>query len=360
MGKRELVLIVAFIVLGTVLYQVTVPAQPGGGFSLRGMMESLRRGMASHREYAAQERRESLPIDPAIAEIRIAGAAQVRIEGIAGETAELQLQIFSTGADEAEAQALAARTQLRQQPSGDILSLEVTYPREGRQRATLTLRVPRRLRARVSRSRTLEARDLSGLELDGTRNEVTVSDLRGALRGSHSGGTLTVERVQEIDLILRQAETALADVAGAARLNLTAGRLTGRDLQGAIDLTASRADVELDRPSGRLSAELTQGRLEITGLSQEARVDARGTELRLELAKAVAVTAITSDESITLQVPGDAGFTLDATVDDGEIRLPDSQPAVNATDRTRQARGALRGGGPTLALRTTRGDIVVR
>jgi hypothetical protein len=361
MGKRELVLIGVFIVIGAVLYQVTAPAGADGrGFSWRGLADSMRRAAASHREYAGDERREPLRIAPEIAELRITGAAHVRLEGTDGETAELQFQVFSTGADEQEARGLAAATTLRTQPSGDILSLEFTYPRDGRQRTSLTVRAPRRLRARVSRTTQLEVRDLAGLELDNTRGETSVTGLTGVLRGSQTGGVLALEKIQEIDLVLRRADTRLAQVSGPARLNLTAGQLNGREMQGRIDLTATRADVELEQPGGMLAAELTQGRLDVTGLAHEARVDARGAQLRLELARAVAVTAITSDESITLRLPGDAGFTLDLTVDDGDIRLPEHAPGVSVVDRTRQARGALRGGGPTLALRTTRGDIIVR
>jgi hypothetical protein len=361
MGKRELVLIVGFIILGTVLYQLTAPENPQAGrFSIRGMIDSVRRGMASHREYPGEERRQAVAIDRAIAEVRIAGAAEVRIEGIDGDTAELRIQVFSTGADEPEARALAARTALRTQPSGDLLLLEFSYPREGRQRTALTVRMPRRLRARVTRTRTLEVRDLAGLELDGTRSHVTVTGIRGALRGSHAGGTLNAEAIQDVDLALRSVDATLTNIAGSTRLTLTGGQLEGRDLRGRIDVEAARADVEIAQASGALTADLTQGRLEVTGLSQNARVDARRAELRLELASPIAVTALTTDETITVSVPSGAGFTLDATVDDGEIRLPAEAPAVTSQERSRQARGPLKGGGPTLALRTTRGDIVVR
>ena len=81
------------------------------------------------------------------------------------------------------------------------------------------------------------------------------------------------------------------------------------------------------------------------------------------------------DETIELTVPA-GGFTLDAAAVDGQISVDNTLESLglkretsgdgeNDTDRAgaRQevrVSGAVRGGGPPITLRATRGDIVVR
>ena len=361
MGKRELVLIVAFIFVGTVLYQATAPPTPeGGGFSLRRIIDNIRREVGTHHEYLADERTETLPIGDDIAEVRIAGVREVRIEGSDRRDGSATLQVYSTGLDEPEARSLGKKTLLKTARSGDILSIEVTYPREGRQRANLTLLLPQRVRVRVARTSSLSARGLAGIEFDETRGEAKVSAIAGAVRGTHTGGELACDNVKEIDLTIRRAETTLENIAGNVRLDLTSGTLTARAIRGPIEIDGNRVAVELNDIAGTIRADLTRGSLEANGVSAEVRVDARGTELRLDLAKPAPVTAITTDENINVHVPPTVGFTLDATAQDGEIRLPDGAPHPSGDDQERRARGPVRGGGPTLALRTSHGDIVLR
>jgi hypothetical protein len=356
------VLIVAFIFLGTLLYQATAPPAPEGhGFSLRGMIDNIRREVGPRHEYLADERRESLHISPEITELRVEGPlGELKIEGGEMTQAGVVLQVHSTGLDENEARQLGKKTVLQTTTSGDLISMSLSYPREGRQRATMTLRVPRRLRLRVSRVSRLEASNLAGVEFDDTRGAVTLRDIAGMVRGTHNGGEVSLENIKDIDLTLRRSEATIARVSGNVRLDLTGGELNARDLKGSVELDATRVSVELERVDGAITADLAQGSLEVIDLARPARVDARGTELRFTVARPAPITAITTDESITVQLPQDAGVTLDATAEDGDIRLPDGAPAATRTEQTSRAQGAVNGGGPTLALRTTHGDIVVR
>ena len=73
--------------------------------------------------------------------------------------------------------------------------------------------------------------------------------------------------------------------------------------------------------------------------------------------------AITNEETLAVRLPDNAGVTIDATAARGEIRLPDSlteSVKLVKTPDEQRARGSVRGGGPQLSLRVTRGDIVIR
>jgi len=359
MGKRELVLIVAFIFAGTLLYHATAPPSPGGGFSLRGTLDKIRREMGPRHEYLADERSQTIPISAQVVEVRVTGVLDLRVEGSDDPAARYSLEVYSTGADEAEAKALGKRTTLRAEPSGDLLVLTMTYPPEGRQRTTMTLTVPKRLRVRVGRSTRLTARNVAGVEFDNTRGEATITAIPGVVRGVFNEGELTLEDVGQVDLITRRTELRVTGARGSVRLDLSGGALNARNIGGDLNLHGNRVAIELEDIRGTLTADLAQGSFEATRLARQARVDARGTELRFDLDAPVPVTAITTDENISVNLPATGGFTIEAAADDGQIRMPEGAPAPSEGP-TPRVRGPLRGGGAVLALRTTHADIIVR
>ncbi len=362
MGKRELVLIVAFIFVGTLLYQATAPPNPEGrGFSLRGMIDNVRRHMAPRHEYLVDERTVPLPIGPGVTEVRVAGVRALHVEGTDAEKPVAIVQVYSTGINEQEARAIGKRTVFKTDTSGDIISLDFDYPPEERQRTTMTLKVPRRLRLRVSgAAATFDAKAIAGVEFDGTRGEARLTSIAGTIRGTHNGGELTFDDVKDVDMSARRTDITIRKASGVVRLDLTGGALRARNLAGAVALNGNRVAIELDGVGGALRADLTQGSLEVTRLTEQARIDARGTEVRIELDKPAPITAITTDENITVRVPEHAGFTVDATSEDGEIRLPPGAPQPSTSQQTSRAQGPINGGGPTLALRTTHADIILR
>jgi hypothetical protein len=361
MGKRELLLIVAFVFLGTILYHATAPPSPDGrGFSLRGLIDNIRREVGPRHEYLADERKQAIVVPAGVLELRVAGAGELHIEGADRDDIAASLQVYSTGIDENEARQLGKKTSLQTSSSGDLVLLELDYPPEGRQRVNLTLTIPRRLRVRVARASRLEARGVAGFEFDNTRGTATLRAIDGSVRGTHTGGELIVEEARQVDLTVRRSELTLTRIGGTVRLDLTGGQLIARDISGDVEIDGNRVGIELERVSGTLRADLAQGSLEASALRKQARVDARGTELRFELEEPVAISAITTDETISVRLPEKGGFTLDATVESGEIRLPEGAPAPSRSQDTSTARGDLRGGGPALALRTSHADIVVR
>jgi hypothetical protein len=362
MGKRELLLIVGFIILGTVLYRVTAPATPkDGGFSLRTMVDSVRREIGSHEEYLGDEREVALDIGSHVSEVRIAHVHGLRVRGTDASRAQLHVNVYSTGLSEEEARGFARRVSLQERRSGDILALDFDYPPEARQRTELTIEVPSRLRMRVERVRGgVNLEGVAGIELDETGGEVRLVNVNGPIRGSHAGGELIIENARDVDLTTRRADVTLAGVSGRVRLDMSGGGLAARGVKGSVRLDANRASIELKDVSGPIEADITQGQIEASGLAESVRIDGRGTDIQLDLARPVPVTAFTTDENVEVRLPAQGGFTLDLTVEDGEIRLPDGAPTPTTLEQTRRATGDYRGGGPSLSLRTSHADVIVR
>jgi Toastrack DUF4097 len=371
MGKRELLLVVAFIFVGAVVYQVAAPAGPAreGGFSFSRMLDHLRREVRENSAEAEETVEKTIPLDGTVTEVRVSGGggghiATLKIVGEARTDIAADFTVHSTGVDEAEARTLIKRTLLKSEQTGEVMAFSVSYPPEGRQRGSLTLRVPKQLTVRLRETRgATELDDIGALFLDDARGEIVVGNLAGELRGTFQGGRLRADSVRTIKLTSRRGEVEIDQIAADATLDISGGSLRISKIGGALELTANRVEVEIDEIGGAVRANASEGSLDLSGLKRETRIDARGTEVAIALAAALPLTAITNEETLAVRLPEQAGVTIDATAAAGEIRVPESLmeslPVVKTPDEQR-ARGAVRGGGPEISLRVTRGDIVIR
>jgi hypothetical protein len=362
MGKRELLLIGAFLFLGVVVYQVAAPAGPAreGGFSFSRMIDHLRREIRANSAETEIQTDTTVALDPGTAEVRVERIARLTIAGEDRRDIAAQLRVHSTGVDEADAKALAQRTLLKVDQTGGVVSFTVQYPPEGRQRGELTLKVPKTFVVRLETNGRADVHGVHALHLNGARGEVTASKLGGDVRGTFQGGRLRIEGgAGSIKLTARRTELEIDKVAGDASFDLSGGSLRAAAVAGRLELDLNRVDVEIDDVGGAVRVNAAEGTLDLSGLKREARLDGRGTEMILQLARPATLTAFTSDETLTLRLPA-GGVTVDATATGGEIRLPDASVPVQELGDERRARGAMRGGGPVISLRVTRGDIVIR
>ena len=372
MGKRELLLIAAFLIVGAVVYQATAP--PAGpnerSFSLSGIIAKVRREMRGNRANAEQTRVTTHQLD-GLTEVRVTGGfAQITITGDARRDIEARFHVTSSGYDEAEARQLATETRLLVDRAGAALRLESKYPSPGRQRAHLTLLVPAKLNVRVDQgTQRATVTNVASLEMVAVRGDTTVKQIAGRATISHRAGRLTVEDVGALKLSGRGTEAAVQRVRGEASFSMQAGELTAESIAGAIDVDAQSAEVtlqKLEEARGSLRVNAMAGSITLEGLAGDARVDGRNTEIEIAMSKP-AVVAVYNEggESVDIVTPP-GGFTIDALVTDGDLTLPDElRPHLTTSggdddDREHRATGAVRGGGPTITVRANHGDVTLR
>jgi hypothetical protein len=368
MGKRELLLILAFIVAGALLYQVTAPPREGAGrgFSIRQLFDNVRRELRAHSASAEHRLSEARPIGAAIREVRVLiGSGDLTIAGTDRADLAVEALVHSTGEDPAEAERLARRTSLRADAAGDVLTVTLDYPREGRQRPLdVRLEVPRSLRVRVeSRRGRLEVRDAAEVQLVSLRGEARLQEIAGPVRIEHRDGPVVVEGADAVRLTARNSVVRLRGIRGESSVTLIGGELEAQAPGGPLEIDAQRAPVRIASPGATVRLTLTDGEAAIEGVRHELRFDGRRAPLILELAAGAPVTAFTTDERIELKLLPGAGVTLDALATDGAIHVGEAHGAVEIireTEQTTRARGALAGGGPDVTLRTTRGNISIR
>jgi hypothetical protein len=369
MGKRELLLIVAFVIVGAVVYQATAPP-PGPNersFSISKIVDHVRREMRGNRARAEDTRIKTLELDSTTAEIRVAGFYnELTITGENRANVELRFRITSNGYDEGEARNLVAQTVILVDRAGPTLSLTSKYPEAGRQEGRLTVLVPRHLVARIEQgSPRTSIANVAAVEIPTMRGETSIKRIAGAVNITHRGGRLTIDDIGKLKLNSRGVEVGVTNVKADASFNVQAGELKAASLSGATEIESQNAEItlrQLEGARGPFRVNAVGGTVTLEGLSSEARIDGRNAELEIVMAKAAPVAIYSEgDEGIEFTPPS-GGFTLDALVTHGRLSLPDSlethvKVVAAEKESEQRAHGPVRGGGPTITLRATRGDI---
>jgi len=371
MGKRELVLISIFVVLGICVYQFTAPDAGGEDVSIGGIVNKIRRNMQGARATAPADSTQAVPVDAAVRELRInlSRGSDLTVTGEDRSDISAELHAVGRGYDDAEAKAMAATATLRVERNGDavVVSMEQAMPRSMPRNSrldqlTIVLKVPRRLALRVEpHVGRLVVSDLASAEIMGSRGETRLQNIAGHLQLAHSGGKLEIDGVASVKLSSRNSNGTIARVTGMATLDLTGGELRLENVVGPLDVEARNTELTLDaaktaKPPLRFNG--SGGELHITGLRTEARIDGRNTDIEVMMQAAAPLTIYNTGENIHVTAPA-SGYMLDAIATEGRLDIADGTLKPQE-DGDARVNGAVRGGGPTLSLRATRGDITVR
>jgi hypothetical protein len=367
MGKRELLLISGFVLVGCLVYWTTGPAAAPGerGFSLSTILDRMHRDIRGNQSSAELTTSTSFEPAPGVREVRFEiDRAPTTIIGEDRTDIGCELTVWSNGYDEAEAKRLAGETKLKTSDAGASLVLGISYPEPGRQRASLTVRLPKTLAVRVQPSRAkLDIFNVASVELVESRGQVTVRDVPGRVVVTHRGGELTLEDVGEVKLNTRGSVVTLKDVKGETVAQLQAGELRGGSFGGPIEIESqgsriALADLSESRKPIRINA--MGGVVTLSRVSSDTRIDGRDTRIEVEMEKAVPVAVYNEDEEPTRVTLPDAGVRVDALTTDGRLIVPEGLLAVKIDGNEQRTSGAIKGGGPTITLRTKRGQIEIR
>ena len=375
MGKRELLLIVGFVLAGAVVYQATAPppAPNERRFSVSRIVDHIRREMRGNRAHAEDTKVTRIQVDATTTEVRVSGTyVELSVTGEDRPDVEARFYVTSNGYDDAEAKSFVAQTKLLIDRAGPALRMTSEYPEGGRQQSKLTLLVPARLLTRIDQgSPRTTITNVAALEIPTMRGETSIKRIPGLVNLIHRGGQVTIEDVGTLKLTTRGTEVAVTNVKADASFSVQSGEVTATSLHGPIEIESQSASITLrkledTRGPMRINA-VGGGSLTLDGLSSEARIESRDVEVDITVAKAAPISIYTEGDEPMELTPPPGGFTLDARVSHGRISLPegfDSRvtlvEAPGENDTEQRANGAVRGGGPTITLRANRGDIRIR
>jgi DUF4097 and DUF4098 domain-containing protein YvlB len=167
--------------------------------------------------------------------------------------------------------------------------------------------------------------------------------VRGSLDGHTSGGGIYVRNC-EGDIQIRTSGGSIEVVGGAGKLDgkTSGGGITLERFGGPARIITSGGSIRIREAAGALEASTSGG-------SIEASMAAFDQPVKLT----------TSGGHVSVRVPGDAAFDLDAHTSGGRVTSELSVSPVGKTERNRLV-GKVNEGGHSLFLRSSGGSIQVR
>ena len=373
MGKRELLLVFGFLIVGVVVYQATArpPAEGERGLSISRLLESARREIRGNRVNADSTTTERHELTADVNELRVVGnIAEIQVSGESRADIESTAHVESNGYDEAEAREYVKQTKLTVDRTASSIILRMDYPRGGRQRARLKVTVPSRLLVRVEPgSGSVKISNVAGVELAGSRGEALLTKIPGRVEISHRGGEVELQDIGSLEFTGRAGSLKVTHVGGDASIRMEqGGELTASRISGALEVDGRECEISLEDLSttrGPVRVNVNGGSLHVKGLKADTRIDGRDADIEVAMAAPAPVAIYTYGERVSL-IPPAAGYTLDARITDGRVTPDDFVTSMgfrSATDPdAKEARvfGPFKGGGPTISVRATNADFTVR
>jgi hypothetical protein len=367
MGKRELLLVGGFVLLGVLVYQLTAPASTDTTGAFAAWWARLRSHIQEHRVEQPYERKAEVPVP---AEVKTVSVDLVRgtvtIVGEARETIAVDAKGVVLGADAKMVAEVEKQISLKVAPDGSVLRVGIVVPggdelaRRPRPSLNVTIRVPSRLAVEAHQTGgELTVTDVAAIHLPKTSGRVRFARITGSVTGELERGSLDVERVGSVALKLHRCDARLEAIAGAFELEAQRCEIRARGVGGASTLKIEEVEGELEESVGPVTLKGVGGEFRIRGARGPIDAESTRTTLILVPAEAVPITATVDRDQIEITLPR-GGVEVDALAKQGDIRAPDGLLTFERDDDQVKATGTVRGGGPRIQLRTTRGDIVVR
>jgi hypothetical protein len=360
MGKRELLIAIVFAALAAVVYQVTsTPSANGQGFTFARFWNQLHRSMPD-RASATAASTLSTPVPAGISGVRIAEiAGGVTIEGEDRDDIAAEFTVRASATDDALAAACAKFAHLKVDTVASILAFGPVYQRECRSVGTLTLKVPRRLTARIEGGNGLHVSDISALRVVGASGGAVLAGISAGITGDLRAGSVQISDAGPIDLTLNGTQSTITNVRGTLRLDLRTGRCVVTGVTGGAEIEERQSDLDLHDTKGLVRVGGTGGRLRVFAPQSEVRVDVHRATVSAEMSKAVPLSLSTTDGTIDVRLSDGLAVDLDAAAIDGNIVAGDWQLTATRSDHDAHLAHTW-GTAAVISLRTSRGDITIK
>ena len=214
-----------------------------------------------------------------------------------------------------------------------------------RMEATYTLHVPKKfdLDLRTSGG-DISAVDISGdLKAHTSGGKLQFANLEGTLGATTSGGSIEIEDCRApMQIKTSGGDISVVNDTGILQARTSGGRIEVRNLSGDADLETSGGNLILERIKGKLVGRTSGGSIH-TSIPGEVLGD-----MQLK----------TSAGNIDLAVPENAALDIDARTSVG--RIASELPVANSESAHKHWRGKLNGGGKSVILETSAGNITIK
>jgi hypothetical protein len=363
MGKRELLLIGVFLVVGMGVYQMTAPPPKPGqeGFSLSRIFSHIRAEIQGEDAKATVERKAEAAAGADVTRLTLLDyRGMLTLVGEDRADVAVELTGVMVGIDDTVAKTRAAETHLTLEPSDDELILKITRPNETPRlrNADLRLRVPKHLAVTLEFRGESDLRGVAEVKFQAARGRTTVREV-GLIRGEYVNGELEVLAVGEIDLKTQRTQVRIDGVKKTLALEAQHGEVRIHRIGGTVKLQLDRVECETDKILGETTVRMEHGNLTMRGIVAATEITGDGSGVDLSMASAVALSVTTNNDELMVELPK-GGVTLDVIAEWGRVRLSNRDTRVQESEGEQRLNTEIAGGGPTLRLRNEHADIVIR
>jgi hypothetical protein len=207
-----------------------------------------------------------------------------------------------------------------------------------------TIRVPRRFETDLhTEGGNVTASEITGnMTVKTSGGRLAFKHLEGTLTANTSGGSIEIEDCRgPIEIETSGGDITVADGTGTLDAKTSGGRIDVRNFSGDTEVRTSGGNLSLQRITGKIIGKTSGGSI------RASIPDAVVGDVRLQ----------TSAGNIDVSLPATAPVDIDASTSGGKIfsRLPLETSDV---DRER-LRGKLNGGGKSVKLETSAGNITI-
>jgi hypothetical protein len=208
-----------------------------------------------------------------------------------------------------------------------------------------------------------------------SRGETVLTNVPGRVQLVQRGSTFNLTNVGPLRLNTINAEGRITGVRGGATFNFQGGEVIAAGIEGAIEAEARNTEItfeQLEHATAPIRFNITGGELTVNGLTADTRIDGRRTEIRVMQAAPAPLAIYNEGNSIDVTLaPG--GFDVDGLAVIGRVTVDDALQKAGVSVTTAKVgetngggreesklTGKVKGGGPMITLRATRGDITLR
>jgi hypothetical protein len=329
-----------------------------------------------HRHEGRQTLTLSIPTHGTLVVNNKAGNITVRTSPDAQLHVTLDKSVYA-GSD-ADAQRRLDALQPLQETEGSTTTLRI--PSNFSNSVALTLDVPAgvALQAQVQEGGIDIAGRNAAVTAETHFGNVTLDGVTGPVQVTLQAGNATLQNVTgPVTLHGQAGEFTLTDIHGAATLdgeffgNLHLQRVTGpvryhssrtnMDLAAVPGtLTLDPADLKADGITGPVEIATRAKDITLSSLSGPLHLHNSDGFINVQAGSALAAMDMDNTEGgITLTLPADARFTVDATANGGKVQS-DFALNIQSSDTAETAQGTVHGGGPMLHLTTYKDSITLK
>ncbi len=181
-----------------------------------------------------------------------------------------------------------------------------------------------------------------------------------SVKVSTGGGRIEVEEIDGyVEARTSGGRIEVDGATGDVRLRTSGGRIQAENIGGDLTARTSGGRIRVSDVAGSVEARTSGGPIAIDGAGAVVRAKTSGGRISVRFDGAPEGTIETSGGSIDVEIPEGSNLDLDARTRGGRVTV-DADIRVRGVFRNNHIEGAVNGGGgPSLRLRTSGGNITL-